>query len=110
VTPQATRHVFLAEPASNDGVVNWDSWRCLRETSRYGRRPAPAAQQKAAQATPLPAAGAEHSGKEPELDDLHATIGAVKLLVRRVRFGDLKLFEPKTMCPTISVRDRKERY
>ena len=55
VTPQATRHVFLAEPASNDGVVNWFSWRCLRETSRYGRRPAPAAQQKAAQATPLPA-------------------------------------------------------
>jgi hypothetical protein len=25
------------------------------------------------------------------------------------RFGDLKLFEPKTMCPLIAVRDREER-
>ncbi len=24
------------------------------------------------------------------------------------RFGDLKLFEPKTMCPRIAVRDREE--
>jgi hypothetical protein len=28
--------------------------------------------------------------------------------VQRV-FGDLKLFEPKTMCPLIAVRDREER-
>jgi hypothetical protein len=24
-------------------------------------------------------------------------------------FGDLKWFEPKTMCPIVSVRDREER-
>jgi hypothetical protein len=25
------------------------------------------------------------------------------------RFGDLKWFEPKTICPLIAVRDREER-
>jgi hypothetical protein len=26
------------------------------------------------------------------------------------KIGDLKLFEPKTMCPFIAVRDREERW
>jgi hypothetical protein len=28
---------------------------------------------------------------------------------RARRVGDLKLFEPKTMCPFLAVRDREER-
>jgi hypothetical protein len=30
-------------------------------------------------------------------------------LDHKQRIGDLKLFEPKTMCPIIAVRDREER-
>jgi hypothetical protein len=34
---------------------------------------------------------------------------ADKTAASEQRIGDLKLFEPKTMCPLIAVRDREER-
>jgi hypothetical protein len=34
---------------------------------------------------------------------------ADKTAASKQRIGDLKLFEPKTMCPLIAVRDREKR-
>jgi hypothetical protein len=45
----------------------------------------------------------------PELDDMNAAITAGRSSWRALIFGDLKLFEPKTMCPFLAVRDREER-
>ena len=44
-----------------------------------------------------------------ELGDMHATESAADMLFCPLVFGDLKLFEPKTTCPIIAVRDREER-
>jgi hypothetical protein len=43
------------------------------------------------------------------LGDLRATTSVADWAVNRQIIGDLKLFEPKTMCPIIAVRDREER-
>jgi hypothetical protein len=40
---------------------------------------------------------------------MHATESAADMLFCPLVFGDLKLFEPKTTCPIIAVRDREER-
>ena len=45
----------------------------------------------------------------PRRDNLHATAQATNMAIKPRRFGDLKLFEPKTICPIIAVRDREER-
>jgi hypothetical protein len=45
----------------------------------------------------------------PELDDLVPARLPVTCAGYERRFGDLKLFEPKTMCPIIAVRDREGR-
>ena len=41
--------------------------------------------------------------------DMGALRDAYILTVLERRFGDLKWFEPKTICPLIAVRDREER-
>jgi hypothetical protein len=43
------------------------------------------------------------------MSDMGAVRDAYTLTVLERRFGDLKLFEPKTMCPIIAVRDREGR-
>lgn len=47
--------------------------------------------------------------EDTEAADLHTHGKRKQRIYRERRFSDLKLFEPKTMCPLIAVRDREER-
>ena len=44
-----------------------------------------------------------------DLDVLYVRARPTGTNAGRDRVGDLKLFEPKTMCPLTAVRDREER-
>ena len=44
-----------------------------------------------------------------ESDNRHVDTRTADTVAKPLVIGDLKLFEPKTMCPIIAVRDREER-
>ena len=70
----------------------------------------PSRRRQATPDDPVPPRGdAARQQRDPEMDVLFVVHGPFGRTVSCDRVGGLKLFVPKTMCPLIAVRDRKER-